>query len=89
MSGAVVYVVVCGNYDDKWICGCFVDDEEGARELQGRLDVEAEHHRCPGNDPRYFIEAWEDGVERKLKEAIDGKQDDPNDPVPRGPKYRF
>ncbi len=60
-----VYIVVCHNYDDSWICGCFVDDPDKATSLQNKLGVEAEHYGCPGNDPRYFIETWRDGELKK------------------------
>ncbi len=70
MSKATVYVVVCQNYDDTWICGCFVDDEEKAETLRGQLEKDADSYRSPGNDPHHFVEAWEDGVGRKPKEAV-------------------
>lgn len=56
-----VFLVMCHNYDDSWVCGCFIDDEEAAQKLEEKLEKEAKHIRKPGYDPQYYVDTYKDG----------------------------
>ncbi len=60
----LIHLVNCHNYDDSWICGCFIEEERKAETLAGKLNEQAKKIRKPGYDPQYYVDTFKDGEVR-------------------------